>query len=56
MPLTDNQKNALQYVAAALNEYGNTLAPTVRGPFVREAQAALKEIEEGLTLTPAEKP
>jgi hypothetical protein len=47
--MTDQQKNALQYVAAALSEYGNTLPPTVRGPFVREAQAALKEIESGLT-------
>ena len=36
---------ALQYVAAALNDYAQTLAPSVRGPFLREAQAAIKALE-----------
>jgi hypothetical protein len=54
--MTDKKKNALQYIAAALNEYGNTLPPTVRGPFIREAQAALKEVEAGLTPSPEAQP
>lgn len=32
---------ALQYVTQALTDYSNTLAPSVRGPFLRESQAAL---------------
>lgn len=32
---------ALQYVVQALNDYSATLAPSVRGPFLRESQAAL---------------
>jgi hypothetical protein len=36
---------ALQYVAQALNDYSNTLAPSVRGPFLRESQAALDALK-----------
>jgi hypothetical protein len=55
--MTEQQKNALSYVTAALSEYAATLAPSVRGPFIREAGTALKEIEAGLTpLTDSAKP
>ncbi len=46
----DPKAQALQYIAQALNDYSTTLAPSVRGPFLREAQAAIKALE------PAEKP
>lgn len=36
---------ALQYVAQALNDYAQTLAPSVRGPFLRESQAALDALK-----------
>lgn len=36
---------ALQYVAQALNDYSATLAPSVRGPFLRESQAALDALK-----------
>lgn len=36
---------ALQYVAQALTDYSNTLAPSVRGPFLRESQAALDALK-----------
>ena len=42
---TDPRKQALAYVTQALNEYAATLPPSVRGPFVREAQAAIKVLE-----------
>ena len=41
----DPRAQALQYIATALNDYANTLAPSVRGPFLREAQAAIKALE-----------
>jgi hypothetical protein len=46
--MNDQTKQALTYIAAALGEYANTLAPAVRGPFQREAQAALKIVEDAL--------
>ena len=45
----DPKTAALNYIATALNDYAQTLAPSVRGPFLREAQAAIKALE------PAEK-
>lgn len=41
----DPRAQALQYIATALNDYANTLAPSVRGPFLREAQSAIKALE-----------
>jgi hypothetical protein len=41
----DPRAQALQYIATALNDYSQTLAPSVRGPFLREAQAAIKALE-----------
>ena len=43
--MTDAQKQALQYLAAVASDYANTLPPSVRGPFVRECQAAIKALE-----------
>jgi hypothetical protein len=42
----DPRKQALAYVTQALNEYAATLPPSVRGPFIREAQAAIKALEQ----------
>jgi hypothetical protein len=44
----DQAKQALAYLSAALSEYAATLAPSVRGPFEREATAALKIVQERL--------
>jgi hypothetical protein len=43
--VTEAQKQALQYLAQAVSDYANTLPPSVRGPFVRECQAAIKVLE-----------
>ena len=43
--MTDNQKQALKYLAQAVSDYANTLAPSVRGPFANECQAAIKILE-----------
>lgn len=43
--MTEQQNQALQYIAAALSDYANTLPPSVKGPFLREAQAAIKALE-----------
>jgi hypothetical protein len=43
--VTDQQKQALQYLAAVASDYAATLPPSVRGPFVREAQAAIRMLE-----------
>ena len=43
--MTDAQKQALQYLAAACSDYANSLPPSVRGPFIRECQAAIKALE-----------
>lgn len=40
-----DKNTALQYIASALNDYANTLAPSVRVAFIKEAQAALKALE-----------
>lgn len=55
--MTEQQKQALQYLAAAVSDYANTMPPSVKGPFVRECQSALGVIEAGLTPPlPAEPP
>lgn len=54
--MTDQQKQALQYLAAAVNDYASGLPPSVRGPFARECQSALITIEAGLTPKPEAKP
>jgi len=43
--MTDAQKQAIQYLAAACSDFANTLAPSIRGPFVRECQEAIKILE-----------
>lgn len=42
---TDPKQQALTYIVQALNDYSLTLATSVRGPFLREAQAAIKALE-----------
>lgn len=49
--MTDQQKQALQYLAALVGSYLQTLPEPVRGPVSREAQAAFNLIEQ-----PAEEP
>ena len=41
-------QQALQYLAAAVSDYANSLPPSVKAPFVRECQAALTAIETAL--------
>lgn len=48
--MTDDQTKALQFIAAALNDFTNTLPASARASFIRDAQAAIKALE------PAEKP
>ncbi len=43
--MTDAQKQALQYLAQVASDYANTLPASVRGPMVRECQAAIKALE-----------
>ena len=43
--MTEQQKAAITYIAQALTDYANTLPPSVKGPFLREAQAAIKLLE-----------
>ena len=43
--MTDAQNQALQYLAAACSDYANTLPPSVKGPFIRECQEAIKALE-----------
>jgi hypothetical protein len=43
--VTDDQKQALQYLAQVASDYANTLPVSVRGPMVRECQAAIKALE-----------
>jgi hypothetical protein len=43
--MTEQQKQALAYIAQALTDYSATLPPSVRGPFLRESQAAIKALE-----------
>ena len=45
-----NTKEALQFIANALNDFANSLPVSVRASFVRDAQAAIKALE------PAENP
>lgn len=44
--MTDAQKKALNYLTAACQDYANTLPPSVRGPFIRECEAAVKILTE----------
>ena len=43
--MTPAQKQALQYLAAACSDYATTLAMSIRGPFLRECQEAIKILE-----------
>lgn len=43
--MTDEQKQALQYIAQAVSDYANTLPPSVRGPFVNECKVAIQTLE-----------
>lgn len=43
--MTPRQKQALQYLATACSDHANTLPPSIRGPFVRECQEAIKRLE-----------
>jgi hypothetical protein len=43
--VTDDQKQALQYLAQVASDYANTLPASVRGPMIRECQAAIKTLE-----------
>ncbi len=51
--MNDQQKQALQYLATACSDYANSLPPSVKGPFVRECQQAIK-ILEGSASEPGE--
>ena len=42
-------KQALVYLQQALNDYANTLPPSVRGPFIKEADAAFMTLDAALT-------
>ena len=43
--MTDAQKQSLQYLAQVASDYANTLPASVRGPMIRECQAAIKTLE-----------
>ena len=42
--MTDAPKQAIQYLIAVCDDYASTLPPSVRGPFTRECQAAIKTL------------
>lgn len=44
--MTEAQAQALRYLAAVCGDYANTLPASVRGPFIRECQEAIKAFEE----------
>ena len=44
--MTDQQKSAIAYLAQVAADHAATLAPSVRGPFVRECEQALKILRE----------
>lgn len=46
MTEVDPRQQALQYIAQALSDYADTLKPSVKGPFIREADAALKALTD----------
>ncbi len=43
--MTDEQTKALQFIAAALNDFTGTLPASARASFIRDAQAAIKAFE-----------
>jgi len=43
--MNEAQKQALNYLAQVAADHAATLAPSVRGPFVRECQSAIKAFE-----------
>jgi len=43
--MTDSQKTALKYLVGACSDYANTLPMSIRGPFLRECQEAIKILE-----------
>lgn len=47
--MTDQTKNAIAFVQQALTDFANTLAPSVKGPFIQNAQQALNHIDAELT-------
>ena len=51
--MTEAQKQALNYLAQVAADHAATLAPSVRGPFIRECQAALKALEATADEKPA---
>lgn len=50
--MTEQQTAAINYLAQVAADHAATLAPSVRGPFVRECEAAIKILRE----QPAEAP
>jgi len=51
--VTDAQKQALQYLAQVASDYVATLAPSAKGPTIRECQAAIKALEAEPTYQPS---
>ena len=43
--MTPTQKQALQYLNTACVDFANTMGPSIRGPFARECQEAIKILE-----------
>ncbi len=43
---------ALQFIAGALNDFTNTLPPSTRASFIREAQGHIKALEPVDTAAP----
>jgi hypothetical protein len=43
--VTDDQTKALQFIAAAINDFAHTLPVSARASFIRDAQAAIKALE-----------
>lgn len=44
--MNDQKTAALNYLAQVVADLAATLAPSVRGPFVRECEAAIKILRE----------
>lgn len=38
--MTEQEKQAIKYLLTVAEDFAHTLAPSVRGPFVREVQTA----------------
>lgn len=46
--MTEQQTSALNYLAQAISDYAATLPPSIRGPFVRECEAAIKILRDSV--------